>query len=355
MTQIDRLVREANPYPDLVEPIGAPVLLDRRREQMQTQVDVEHVEERRSRGLWVGIAAGIVVVVGGLIVLQTRDDSEVASTTPVETAVAFAEAFAAGDAELAAGYLTPETLDSAFDGLAGLDRELRWREAVGFRFLLDECVEVADTDAGTQIGCPYAYHALLSDAMGLGPYEGSAIRLTVQDGVITLFHDSLEFSGNGFSTQVWEPFSDWIVAEYPDDVATLYTTALMDQKRLTDESIALWERRTMEYVEQTNGGVPPELAGSWRGEMANGIVVGLSLGGSRYSAEVLGAGQGAPSISGEVVVEGDTITFPPALDCPGPRSYSWSVDGDQLTLRLVADGCPGMTSWDGTVFTKIQG
>jgi hypothetical protein len=72
--------------------------------------------------------------------------------------------------------------------------------------------------------------------------------LLVQDGAIVSLSDGLEFEHNGFSTHVWEPFAAWVTTAYPDDAAIMYTDSSHSDHRLTDESIALWDRHSREYV-----------------------------------------------------------------------------------------------------------
>jgi hypothetical protein len=67
--------------------------------------------------------------------------------------------------------------------------------------------------------------------------------------LITQVSFEIETDANGFSVQVWEPFALWVSAAYPEDAAIMYTDSSMSDYRLTDESIALWEQHTHEYVD----------------------------------------------------------------------------------------------------------
>ena len=105
---IDRLVRPANPVPDpkMLEAVEASTLEMQRREEMQgQQVDVGgHVDETRSRGPLVGIAAAVVVlVIGGLALIQLTDDSDVAAGTPTEIATEYVEAYTHHNLKLTSG------------------------------------------------------------------------------------------------------------------------------------------------------------------------------------------------------------------------------------------------------------
>ena len=89
--QIREMIRRANPVPDplTLEPVDASVLeaTQQGRMQMQTenQVEVGDQGAHRSRGPLVGIAAAVVVLLGGLIFLMTRNDTPVAQPAPNPT------------------------------------------------------------------------------------------------------------------------------------------------------------------------------------------------------------------------------------------------------------------------------
>ena len=86
--QIDRMVRRANPLPDLnaLEPVDVPVLTTplERRLEMQTddRVVVEGGGPSGRRGLLVGIATAALILVAGLVLFLTRDDTPVAQPAP---------------------------------------------------------------------------------------------------------------------------------------------------------------------------------------------------------------------------------------------------------------------------------
>jgi hypothetical protein len=52
-----------------------------------------------------------------------------------------------------------------------------------------------------------------------------------------------------FSPQMWEPFADWMDAEYPSDADVMYSDATRIEPRRTEESIQLWEQHIREYVD----------------------------------------------------------------------------------------------------------
>lgn len=258
---IDRLVRQANPVPDprVLEPVETSVLvLDKqRRTQMQTHDRIE-VEQERKPIRWgplLGIAAAAAVVIGAVLVLRPGRDAPVAEGpgTPVEVAAAFVEAYGSVDADRVATHLTPDAVNGYWGGMERLRVELRFWEAVGFRQLLDVCEETSTTLSGTIVRCNFSYHAIRSDELGLGPYTGSWWNLTVQDGKIVAVSDHFEYDGNGFSSEMWEPFAAWVAATYPEDVTVMYTDGSQTMQEYTDESIALWEERSREFAEVVRG------------------------------------------------------------------------------------------------------
>lgn len=142
LDQIDRMVRQANPVPDLklLEPVETPVLTKQRRMDMQThdQVEIEKRPERPKQGLLIGIAAAAAVVIGALLLLPLGDEAPVAdqpAATPVEVATAFLEAYAANDVDdvdLAASFLAPEALADFFGDLETMRLDVRLSEVTGF-------------------------------------------------------------------------------------------------------------------------------------------------------------------------------------------------------------------------------
>lgn len=81
---------------------------------------------------------------------------------------------------------------------------------------------------------------------------------------------------------------------------------------------------------------PPDLRGSWRGQV-NGEPVELLLLAGTYRIN-RGGGIGA----GRIAVTGDTIEFSKSNICDGAGRYTWRIDGDTLALMPVEpDACPG--------------
>ena len=261
LDQIDRVVRQANPVPDLsaLEPFDASVLDQQRRTEMQTHdrviVDDEGDEPKRGRNLLIGIAAAAAIIIGALLLLPPlTSDAPVAdqpsTTSAVETATAFVEAYASHNIDEAFGHVA----DGA-DGFGSLAEErlmARFLEAIGDKAIFtDPCEQVSTLSDGVVVSCPNEWHQLRSDELGLGPWGDHAYNITVREGKVVGLETigSMNFSDpNGFSKQMWEPFAAWVARTHPDDVAIMYEDVSQTGWRVTEESIPVWEQRTREYV-----------------------------------------------------------------------------------------------------------
>lgn len=256
LDQIDRMVRQANPVPDLtaLEPVDASVpVLQQRRTEMQThdRVKVEDAAEKPRRGLLIGFAAAAVVAIGALILIQTRDAAPVANEPPAgtaaEVATAYLEAYAAFDIDRALSYLATDAQLPWPGDEEGVRLYARLQEGSGFKYILDPpCEERGSGLGGTLLRCNYDFHGLRSDEIGLGPFTGSYFLIRVLDGEIISVSGSIET--NDFGAQMWDPFREWVAETHPDDVLIMYTNASQTEERVTEESVALWELRTKEYV-----------------------------------------------------------------------------------------------------------
>jgi ketosteroid isomerase-like protein len=211
-------------------------------------------------------AAALVLIVVGVLVLAAREDATEPSTPiPTSTTLApaptvasadeiattYLAALAAHDAEQAASSLSDGALTVA-GGLDGMRLQAALDVASGFQMSVDSCEQGATSTSGTLVRCTYAYHGLRSNEIGLEPFTGSAYRVMVRDGKIAAASDDIEFTVNGFSPRVWEPFATWVSDTYPDDAAIMYSDSSLSDFRLTEESVSLWDRHTHEYVDEGN-------------------------------------------------------------------------------------------------------
>ena len=91
----------------------------------------------------------------------------------IEIATLFLEAYGAYDADRAASYLGSDALGDFGGSVETFRLDVKHGEAQGFKLLLDPCEELATSSSGTVVRCPYAYHGIRSDEMGLEPCTGT--------------------------------------------------------------------------------------------------------------------------------------------------------------------------------------
>lgn len=210
---------------------------------------------RQAGGVLIGVAAVLLV----LAACDGEDDAPatdqpLAATAAqveanaVEIATSFVEAVGTFDAERAVDYLAEGA--EVPEGLLAeqLPVLISFYEAQGYQQMLDPCEVTRGFANGTvDVRCPYDFHAIRSDELGLGPYHGSYWELTIGDGEIVRAMQVWEIEK--FSPQMWDPFRDWISATYPEDFDAMYNGGGTNF-RLSEESIRLWEEHTREYVEE---------------------------------------------------------------------------------------------------------
>jgi hypothetical protein len=219
--------------------------------------------DRFDRRLLIGVAAVTLFLIGacdGGEDAPTTDQppaatgasEEASNAAAEEIATGFLEAFGALDVEQARTYLADDAVIASMGAQDDLGLLISFLEATGYRQTLDPCEASGESALGTSVRCGFAFHALRSGEIDLGPYTGGAFDLVVRDGEIARVSQGWEIGE--FSPQVWEPFAEWVSTTYPEDAAVMYVDASLSGARLTEESIRLWERRTREYVEEVGAG-----------------------------------------------------------------------------------------------------
>ena len=207
-------------------------------------------------------AIGLGAVV---LILATRSGDDATTAGPAEASTLTADAIAARfiyaygafDVEQASNYLAADAEIADLTGSLGaagtegtLD-ELRLLlsllEAQGYKQMTDSCREQSRSPAGTTVRCPFDFHTIRSDVIGLGPFGGSYFLLTVRDGEIV--EASKTWETEEFSPRMWEPFARWVSTAHPQDTAVMYTDGTHSGARLTEGSIRRWEQRSREYAE----------------------------------------------------------------------------------------------------------
>jgi hypothetical protein len=245
---------------------------------IDTQPNPARPKHRHHWPIIAAAAAVVAIVVGGLV-LATRDDDpneQIPAATTVapdldasaaeaeEVARGFVDAYIAGDADRALTYLADDLIATEEDWGSPdrFRRDIAWQAAARYEWNVHECqrydgatedfgplddVAASGQPIGTVVRCGLDFHALGSDALGLGPYDISW-DLLVRDGRLVATN-----RGNWtpqFELDLWGgPFANWIRTEHPDDVLVMYVDSSQDHSHTTDESLRLWEQRTDEYVQ----------------------------------------------------------------------------------------------------------
>lgn len=260
------LLIEANPVPDLLR-------LDPSENDLATRLadlypgssDMTQIAPKTSNNSpgpsrnrpGIGIAAAAAVLVAGALLFNLTDDNPVANQPrpAIAVATAFVEAYAAFDLDLASSYLAADADLSRLDGgQEGWRLGNAWLAASGAEIVLGECAQGASV---ASVACPFDFHGLGSNEIGLGPYGRSVFDLTVENGQVTAAAIGWSYVGNGFSDEMWVPFANWIQTNYPEDMAAMYSDGINSQL-LTEESIDLWKRHVGEYVAEVKARNPFE-------------------------------------------------------------------------------------------------
>jgi hypothetical protein len=214
-------------------------------------------------------AAVLICLAAGVSCGEDNDAAPVTTPTadPVtaaaEIAQGFAEAWGANDVDRALPYLSDYSAVKVPRGsfeatsFASVDELRRWSAAgdavaMGADWIVEDCERQDNgTDAGINFHCSYAFHAFGSDAIGLGPYGGNHLDITVGDGHIVSAVEVVDPNTNGLAEEMWWPFAGWLVANHPDDVLVMFATADggMLKDSYTDDEISVWARRVEEYVQ----------------------------------------------------------------------------------------------------------
>jgi hypothetical protein len=235
---------------------------------------VTNREPQFKQGMLVGgVAAGITaaIIAGASLWVWGGGSSRVASESEqgaLEMATGFVEAWTNLDADGAAAYLSDDALAEFGDSLETMRLRAQMNRAQGEKWSLGSC-EVLDENP--ELTCPYEFHGLGSDLIGMDPYPGS-FRIVGSDGVITDVLDRFT-SRTRYTEQVVETFADWVKQTYPSDAPLMWADAddaYQTDETLSEESIRLWEQHRREwanvaervvilaYPPSNQGGMPPE-------------------------------------------------------------------------------------------------
>jgi hypothetical protein len=159
----------------------------------------------------------------------------------------FFAAYAAGDADLTASYL-----DRSEVPWSDLRHQLQTDRAWHMAYLPEPCQELSASAAGTNVVCPFDYHAYRSEELALGPFGKNSVELRIADGKVVYGAFNVNYQNNG-ELQLYRAIGAWVRENHPGDWA-----AMDDDEARTGAELArwhaLWDQRLDEYVaEQLDG------------------------------------------------------------------------------------------------------
>jgi hypothetical protein len=209
------------------------------------------------------VAAVIVVallIAGSAIALFVRSSTRQSVThqpphpPAMQVATDFVAAYTAYDADAVSSLLAGDADVSGMYQRSDWRLGLRFMQATGLKVVVRSCVEEASSPTQTLVRCPFVFHALGSDEVGLGPFPGGVIGLTIRDGKVVDAETNVPYalSDDHFKRQMWQPFASWVATNFPDDAAVMYTDHSHIAAAITEESIPLWEQHTRDYVNDLN-------------------------------------------------------------------------------------------------------
>jgi hypothetical protein len=225
---------------------------------MSQLVDLKREVKTRQRAGVAVAAAVVLVVLAGAFFATTRllgsdDTSLPAGPSRTDRALGIAtDLFAAYDDNDAEGMLALMTRDAITPEWTSADNvrdDARWREAVGWAETQRRCAQSGEPVGDVfYLRCDFALHALGSEQLGRGPFEGGYWAVHVQRGKVNYLTSEFPFSTNGFATEMWEPFEAFVSENYPDDHGTMYEDEGAEAGRQDSHSLQLWTQHIADYV-----------------------------------------------------------------------------------------------------------
>jgi hypothetical protein len=243
-------------------------LLNRRAEEAMNATNTDErlaelleetraADRRRSRGTLIAAVVATAALTALVFWATTRGEDRAepqpaAPVSPKQVATQYLEALAAYDLPRAESYLSADAdlrlWDDAPTDLDGWRAAQAWNQAVEFEMDPGPCQENTTADpTTTAFRCPYVFEGLGSKELGLGPYENSSYQITVQDGLVVAASDQFAYGTNGYSGEIWEPFTAWVADNYPRHVDVMYTDGGSAQAT-TERSITLWHQHLIQYI-----------------------------------------------------------------------------------------------------------
>jgi hypothetical protein len=248
--QVVDLFARANPVPslDLLDPVEPLDLhqLAHRSERSAEMTELKTPPKESSTGRRRRLIPVLTVTLAALVALAALVTADRRVASPEAVANAYMEARANLDVEATQALFASEATfdDSGYD-LSEMPALYAWYRASNWTSTLGVCTEAPTGEGGTLVRCTNEFENDWSRALGDAPIAAD-IQILVSDGEIVSLTSEFddEFVG------LWDAFFTFVDNNHPDDVDLMYGAA---GPLLDDESIALWEQHTRDFVASLEG------------------------------------------------------------------------------------------------------
>jgi hypothetical protein len=137
-------------------------------------------------------------------------------------------------------------------------REMQRYEAWGTAFLVHPCETIGSSAAGTDLLCPFDFHALGTEELDRAPFGRNAFAMRVDGGEVVSFAATFNNAVNGFD-RFYAAVGSWVRTNHPGDWSVMDTAAperpaeLAAWQQLWDERRTQFANRQQAYVDVTTG------------------------------------------------------------------------------------------------------
>lgn len=283
--EIDQMVRQANPVPDLsilephqqtdAERSSERVALEIQAVQTQSPRPLKSLEPRSRKGRPVAVALMVVAAIGLLMMVDSGISSLGDKAEDVAAVPQSEDELTATQAE--ALELIGEFLDARSRGVDGLvdmlslvddsaeigwgfgsswasvRNTLRWEDAVQLSYTIDDCA-VAPVDGDhVDVRCTLDQDSPMAEVLGEA-LEPAVVDFTVLGDQIT----AITFDEGNFDEAVWFPFRNYMIAKHRDEVGQFFSSTKDGwPPKQQKTGFLFWALRVDEFIEYYQNPPPP--------------------------------------------------------------------------------------------------
>ena len=210
-----------------------------------------HPAPRRNRRIAV-LGAGLAAAAAAATVFWgtglTEDRTEPAPVVepapdPVQVAEEYVAAYAAYDTAKVVSMADPRVDVDEVRLYQARDK------AFGIEFLTEPCREESSLSLGTRVTCPFALHAMSSEELGHGPFEGATFTVLVTpEGKVLEDDPDWNFESNGMADH-YDAVYNWVLKAHPDQAEFLTLDERDVPSTQVDRWLSLWQSYIQDYVE----------------------------------------------------------------------------------------------------------